>query len=121
LADWSAVCSRFSTFLVYSSNIIVNEESMETNCHEPTYISWFPSLLWQVLCRIAHYTPCPDLDGIFYCFTRRKKSTISASPFSLSCNEINHFYCMFVLHTSNIVNIVQLDCDTWYQCYAINL
>jgi hypothetical protein len=28
------------------------------------------------------------------------------------------FYCIFTLHTNNIINIVQLDCEIWYLfCY----
>jgi hypothetical protein len=76
---------------VHLALMLMKKAQKQSNCHDPTDINLLSSLVWQTLCRIPHYTPCPDLDGTFCCFTCRNNTTIPASNFSLSCNEINNF------------------------------
>jgi hypothetical protein len=100
LTGWSCDC-RFSSFVVCHVALMLMKRAQKwSNCRDPTDISWF---LWQVLCVEEHTTPCPDLDGIFCCFTRRKNCTILAGPFSLSCKEINNFLLYFFFCTPIIL------------------
>ena len=117
--DQQVVVGFLHSWSVHLALMLMKKTQKQSNCHDPKDISWLTSLVWQIIRRIPHYTPCPDLDGTFGCFTCRKYSTIPASHFSLRCNEINHFYCTRVLHTNNFVKMVQLVSEFWDQCHQM--